>query len=79
MKKLPADPAKENERRSQLAAIALSAFKEDEFEDCETTLCDLLADLLHWCDRHDADFDRCLARARRHYTEETTPEEGKGL
>lgn len=35
--------------------------------DPQDALCDLLADLLHWCDRSDQDFLTELRRALHHY------------
>lgn len=50
--------------------------------DPETVLCDLLADLMHWCDVPKArgsvvqsvDFDSALQRAREHYSQECAEE-----
>jgi len=33
----------------------------------ETVLTDLLANLMHWCDRYNQGFDHCLRGAYRHY------------
>jgi hypothetical protein len=52
--------------------------------DPETVLCDLLADLMHWCDLRKSfdqfvvpvDFERALERARRHYGVEHLDERG---
>ncbi|MBN9693299.1 MAG: hypothetical protein J0M24_23905 [Verrucomicrobia bacterium] len=41
----------------------------------EHAVCDLLANLMHWCDFHEEDFDRQLARARDHYKCEKFEEE----
>ncbi len=50
--------------------------------DPETVLCDLLADLMHWCDvqetnycvRGSVDFESALERARGHYSKECAEE-----
>lgn len=50
--------------------------------DPETVLCDLLADLMHWCDLQKSvdhymepvDFESALGRARRHYGAERANE-----
>jgi hypothetical protein len=39
--------------------------------DIEDVVSDLLADLMHWCDRHEQDFDLELQRAQGHYEIET--------
>lgn len=65
-----------NLSRAQLAKDALEAYRpetsfppwtEDDFRD---RLTDLLADLMHYANAHDLDFDECLDTARYHYEEE---------
>lgn len=73
---LPPDPEKKNDKRADWASEALLVFAEVtnmrlEIEP-EDVLPDMLADLMHWCDRNGQDFDDCLRRARDHYTAETT-------
>lgn len=38
--------------------------------DLHTSLVDLLADAMHWCDAHGDDFHLALAQACRHYIHE---------
>lgn len=71
---LPADPEGNNDRRAELAEYAILPFIE-EFGDDRTALVDLLADLRHWCDRHEVDFQDALDSAFNHYQAETTAEE----
>ncbi len=73
-KKLPPDPEGQNDDREDWANTALRTFMKTTGADREDALCDLLCDLMHWCDRNGQDFDRELARARNHYRDETTPD-----
>lgn len=68
---LPPDPEGMNDRRSAWADEAITAFMLATGTDLEDAVSDLIADLGHWCDRHDIDFDRELARAAFHYEAET--------
>lgn len=68
---LPPDPEGMNDRRAEWAAAALRAFMEATGTDEEDALGDLLADLMHWADRNNFDFESALDRARSHYVEET--------
>ena len=68
---LPPDPEGCNDRRSVRANTALEAYIEATGTDHDDALTDLIADLLHWCDRNQFDFDACLEQARRHYAGET--------
>lgn len=70
--KLPPDPDRMNEARSNWAAEALDAFQAETSTDDEDLLPDLLCDLMHWCDRNPTDFEAALARARSNYQGETT-------
>lgn len=63
---LPPDPEGINDERARRAASALA-----KYYDKEAAASDLLADLMHWCDRNGSDFDAELARAQWHYDEET--------
>jgi|NGEPerStandDraft_6_1074524.scaffolds.fasta_scaffold22605_5 hypothetical protein len=78
--------------RSLWAALALVSFASvtglggDVQIDPETVLCDLLADLMHWCDVQKTndcliesiDFESALERARDHYSKECADERGAG-
>lgn len=73
---LPPDPDGMNERRAGWAVVALYGF-------ASVTGCDpdgeapgdLIADLIHWCDRNGQDFGRVLAHAVYHYRCETSLDE----
>jgi len=62
--------------RAAWACAALTTFIQVTGTDEVDALGDLLADLMHWCDRNDHDFDAALERARGHYEAETG---GEGL
>lgn len=77
---LPPDPENLNNERAEWAHCALDLFAGrtglSEADTKEgTTLADLLADLMHWCDRYAVDFNAMLERARNHYEEETKADE----
>lgn len=69
---LPPDPDGMNDRRAAWAGRAIAAFREATGTDEEDALGDLLADLIHWSDRSNFDFELALDRARGHYAAETT-------
>ena len=71
-KRLPPDPERMNDQRAERAAAALQIFQTVTGTDPEDALCDLLADLMHWCDRNGCAFSNELRRARFHYEEETS-------
>ena len=71
-KPLPTDPDELNADRARWAAAALAEFRRQTGADLEDAVSDLLADLMHWCDRHGQTFGDELRRARGHYEEETT-------
>jgi hypothetical protein len=71
MKRLPSDPDGMNHRRARWAKTALQEFMAQTGVDYEDALCDLLADLMHLCDRETFDFEAALDRARNHYAAET--------
>jgi hypothetical protein len=73
-RKLPPDPDNMNDDRAVWAGNALATFMQQTGTDQEGALCDLLADLMHWCDRNNSDFDAALERARAHYETETIGE-----
>ncbi|MBA4062567.1 MAG: hypothetical protein C0501_02450 [Isosphaera sp.] len=71
---LPPDPEGKNDDHAAWAGAAVARFIEVTATDEEDALGDLLADLMHWSDRNNYDFDAALDRARLHYEAETTPE-----
>lgn len=76
---LPPDPDGMNEARSNNAKRTLSYFCNTFPTDWEDGLADLLTNLMHMCDRlpdnPKLDFLAELARARRNYIAETSPDE----
>ena len=70
-KPLPPDPERLNGNRALAAAFALAEFRERTGADLEDAVSDLLADLMHWCDRFGQEFPEELRRARNHYAAET--------
>lgn len=72
---LPPDPEAMNDSRAAWAGQAIDHFAFTTGTDKEDALSDLLADLMHWCDRQQVSFDRELARAREHYEAETLGEQ----
>lgn len=70
--KLPPDPEKMNSRHAKCAGDALSHYQSVTGTDREAALGDLLADLMHWCDRNNFDFGLALSRAQGHYEAETS-------
>lgn len=76
-RRVPPDPDRMNDDRSNWAETALQAFVDVTGTDREDAVADLLADLMHWCDRNSSlSFDEELARARFHYNAETAGEDG---
>lgn len=71
---LPPDPDNMNDSRSRLAGAAVYTFMKLTGADLEDAVGDLLADLMHWTDRNNYDFDAALDRARYHYEAETVGE-----
>jgi hypothetical protein len=61
-----------NQARTKWAGTALDAYRRETGCDTEDSLTDLLADLMHWCDRSDVDFAATLHGARGHYDVERT-------
>lgn len=63
-----------NESRARNARAGLVASLKQRGECWETldedTVSDLLADLMHWCDRESLDFDRLLRFAKQNHEEE---------
>ena len=70
---LPPDPEKLNANRARWAAIVLAEFQRQTGSDPQDAVSDLLADLMHWCDRSGQEFHDELCRALHHYEEETAP------
>jgi hypothetical protein len=75
-RKLPPDPEGLNDDRAEWAHAALEAFKTETRTDEGDVLCDLLADLGHWCDRNGYQFQEQLRRAISHYEAETEDDDG---
>ena len=76
----PSDEGPSNDDRALWAEAALLAFAQrtglareiiGDKEDPFFIISDLLADLAHWCDRHQVDLPSALAHAARHYHAET--------
>lgn len=57
-----------NARRAARAGRILIHHREG--EDLHTSLVDLLADAMHWCDAHGDDFHLALVQACRHHLHE---------
>lgn len=74
---LPPDPEDMNDNRAAWANIAVRAFQAETGTDDEDALSDLLADLMHWSDRKNYDFDAALCRGRGHYEAETASDDGE--
>src|SRR5579863_5577143 len=53
---LPPDPEEMNDARSDWAAAAIDAFRDETGTDLEDAVSDLLADLMHWCGRNGQSF-----------------------
>jgi hypothetical protein len=68
---LPPDPDNQNDERAEWAEATIQAFVRITGTDREDALADLLANLMHWCDRQGFDFDAELARGHGMYQEET--------
>jgi hypothetical protein len=68
----PPRPQNPNPGRAEAAAGALRHYQATTGADYEDALGDLLADLMHWCDCDNFDFEAALFRARGHYEAETS-------
>lgn len=72
---LPADPEEMNDDRAAWAETALASFQAETGTDDGDAIADLLADLMHLCDRKPerfgASFRAQLERAEGHYEAET--------
>ena len=69
--KLPPDPEGMNDSRAEWAGKAIAAFQLETGTDDEDVLGDLIADLMHWADRNNYDFEAALFRAQGNYRTET--------
>jgi len=70
-KTLPPDPEGMNNDRAEWAACAIRHFQCQTGTDWTDAVCDLLCDLMHFCDREGFDFREELDRAQMHYEAET--------
>lgn len=70
-KRLPPDIDGKNGDRAAWAEYALVAFESQTGSERESSLGDLLCDLMHWADRNNQDFEAAHARATGHYRIET--------
>jgi hypothetical protein len=74
----PADPEGQNDDRALWAEAAIRTFQEQtglkDVDGMDTAVMDLLADIGHFCDRHNLSLSGLLHRAKMHYDEETNPE-----
>ena len=61
-----------NNDRAAWAEIAINNFRNEvmQGEDDDTTIGDLLANILHYCDQYGVDFDARLTTARMHFEAE---------
>ncbi len=64
-----------NEDRAEWARKALATFMFTTGSEREDAVCDLLADLMHYCRLNDIDFEDELRRGRVHFEEEVSEEE----
>lgn len=69
-KQLPPDPEGRNDERAHLAGMCIEQFCIDTGTDLEDGVADLLANMMHWCDRNDTNFSKELRRARGNYSAE---------
>jgi hypothetical protein len=69
---MPPDPEEMNQERAGWAQAALETFCGRTGTDPSDAVSDLIADLMHWCDRTGSDWNSELARGMTHYNEETT-------
>jgi hypothetical protein len=67
---LPPDPESMNDNRAEWASTAIRHFQCTTGTDWEDAVCDLLCDLMHFCDREGFTFGDELDRARMHYEAE---------
>lgn len=60
----------ENGVRALRAETALTNYQDETGADLEDAVCDLLADIMQWCDCSGHDFETGLRRARMHHDHE---------
>lgn len=65
----------QNSQRSNRLEAAIMGLRDDNDNDVHTTLVDLMADAMHWCDQNGDDFQIALAQAFRHYINELNDEQ----
>lgn len=75
VKAVPPDPDGENDNRAEWAERGLMAFARATGCDREDMVHDMLADIRHWCDRNNMDWDIALTRAMSAYDGETLGDE----
>ncbi len=63
-------PVPSNDDRAEWAESAITAFMEATGVERGDALCDLLADLRHWSDKNQVDWQEALERAYMHYEAE---------
>lgn len=68
---IPADPEGRNDERASWAGVAIAAFRDLTNCDQEDAVSDLMANIMHFCDRNGMSFSAELQRARMHYEAET--------
>jgi hypothetical protein len=74
-KYLPPDPEGMNDERAEWAQSALTVFMQQTGQTDEAeSISDLIADLLHLCDRLELCPGAVLSQGEAHYQIETTPE-----
>ena len=73
---LPPDPEGQNDARAHGADIVMKAFRKSKGGDRFETMCDMLAGLMHLCDRDPrfGNFDTMLDYARSCYANHTDPD-----
>lgn len=64
-----------NEQRAAWAGTAIHAYQKATGSDDEDVLSDLLADLMHWAEKNNYDFDAALIRAHGHHDAELSDRE----
>lgn len=62
--------AKANATRAGYAAEAIAVFRNTTGTDLEDVICDLICNLMHWCDLNNQNFNDELDRSRNHYEHE---------
>ncbi len=68
----PPDPEGENDKRAERGGFLIDQYqRRTNYDEHKTVLVDLLADMMHWCDRNNVSFDESVDTAEFHYTAET--------